>query len=350
MPAAALEVTFQQVLAFRVAATHLTRRLPASAHETAAWGGLQDTVPRAALTALHARMAGVTPQSWEHPSLWQVWFRMSDYVVPARDFGVFTVGALPRGPEQSEPLVRLAAAVAEVLDGRALSNPEVVAALIRRGDFGDRPHFGLREAGAAGRYRIRWDARTVTVIPTPMPLIDPDHARRELARRFLRWHGPAGVRRFGTWAHVPPVDASETFRQLGSEVIPVTVNGEARCLHAGDEEALRGAPPAPGVRFLMQGDPLLATDRELADLPAASVPQPVGDDLGRAVTPRLRNSLAGRVLVDGVVVGSWGRREHHLSVHLWRTPDAAGRRRVLAEAESFAAPIGRPMQIHWLSS
>ncbi len=349
MSAAALQVTFERVFEFRLRQTHLTRRLVSAAHESAAWGGLQDTVPRAALTALHARMRDVNPGSWEHPSLWQVWFRMSDYVVPARDFAVFTVGALPRPRDRVEPLLRTAEAVVDVLQGRSLPNSEVVAALVRRGKVGERPQFALREACAAGRYRIRWDARSVTVIPAATAAVDGDKARRELALRFLRWHGPVTARRFATWAHVPPSDASETFRQLGPELIPVTVNGDHRFLHARDEEGLRTAGPTPGVRLLMLGDPLLALDRELGEPPAASVPGPLHDDRGRPVTPRLRNSLAGRIVVDGALIGSWGRREHHLSVHLWRAVDAATRRRVLAEAESFAGPIGRPVEITWLT-
>jgi len=83
-------------------------------------------------------------------------------------------------------------------------------------------------------------------------------------------------------------------------------------------------------------------DRDLVEPPPASIPDPVHDQLGRPLTRRLRNSLAGRVLIDGAVSGSWGRRQHHLSIYLWETPDAETRERVLAEAESFAGPIGRP--------
>jgi Winged helix DNA-binding domain len=347
---AALQVPFERVLAFRVSQTHLARRLSGEAHGSAAWGGLQDTVPRAGLTALHARMRGVNPASWEHPSLWQVWFRMSDYVIPAQDFGVFTLGALPRERESSEPLLRTAAAAFEVLCGRSLPNAEVVAGLAHLARAGDRPHYALREACAAGRYRIRWDARTVTVIPADTPPVEVEEARRELARRFLRWHGPGTARRFARWAHVPPGDAAETFRQLAPELAPVAVNGERRVVHLDDEQALRNAEPAPGARFLMLGDPLLALDRELTEPPAAPVPPPVRDDLGRPVTRRLCNSLAGRILAGGVLVGSWGRREHHLSVYLWGSVDAATRQQVLAEAESFAGPIGRPIEVRWLSS
>ena len=173
----------------------------------------------------------------------------------------------------------------------------------------------------------------MTVISAAPSSIDGEEARRELARRYLRWHGPGTARRFATWAHVP-----------------VAVNREPRFAHALDEQALRVAEVEPGVRFLMLGDPLLAMDRALFDPPVASRPGPTIDERGRGVSSRLRNSLAGRILVDGALIGSWGRREHHLVVHLWRTPGTATRRRVGAEAASFDGPIGREIEVSWLSS
>ncbi|MGH3657739.1 MAG: hypothetical protein ACRDUA_13880, partial [Micromonosporaceae bacterium] len=38
--------------------THAARRLPPGSHPVAVWGGLQDTVPRAGLLGLHARVEG----------------------------------------------------------------------------------------------------------------------------------------------------------------------------------------------------------------------------------------------------------------------------------------------------
>ena len=53
-------------------------------------------MPRAALLSIHARVEGAHPSSWEDPSLVQVWGpRFSTYVVPARDYAVFTLGRLP---------------------------------------------------------------------------------------------------------------------------------------------------------------------------------------------------------------------------------------------------------------
>ena len=63
--------------------------------ERAAWAGLQDSMPRAALLSLHARVEDVEPSTWAHPSLAQLWGpRYSTYVVAKRDFGLFSVGRL----------------------------------------------------------------------------------------------------------------------------------------------------------------------------------------------------------------------------------------------------------------
>src|SRR5512143_2891404 len=93
-----LELTRSQILAFRRRAAALDERLPCGgrALRRAAWAGLQDTMPRAALLSIHARMAGTEPGSWENPSLLQIWGpRFSTYVVAKRDLAVFTLGRLP---------------------------------------------------------------------------------------------------------------------------------------------------------------------------------------------------------------------------------------------------------------
>src|SRR5438445_13269173 len=93
-----LRVTRRQILAFRRRVGALDERMPMGSQSLrrAAWAGLQDSMPRAALLSLHARVEGVGPTTWEHPSLVQVWGpRFSAYVVPARDVAVFTLGRMP---------------------------------------------------------------------------------------------------------------------------------------------------------------------------------------------------------------------------------------------------------------
>src|ERR1044071_9835236 len=85
------ELPRSQILAFRRHAAALDKRLSHGqrALRRAAWAGLQDSMPRAALLSIHARMAGTEPTSWEDPSLVQVWGpRFSTYVVAKRDLAV----------------------------------------------------------------------------------------------------------------------------------------------------------------------------------------------------------------------------------------------------------------------
>src|SRR6478672_3431752 len=95
---AGLKVTRAQILAFRRRVGALDERLPAGppSLRRAAWAGLQDSMPRAALLSIHARVEGATPTAWDEPSLVQVWGpRYQVYVVAERDLAVFTLGRLP---------------------------------------------------------------------------------------------------------------------------------------------------------------------------------------------------------------------------------------------------------------
>ena len=99
-----LELTRTQILAFRRRVAALDERLPRGrrALRRAAWAGLQDSMPRAALLSIHARMLNTEPGSWEDPSLVQIWGpRFSVYVVAKRDLAVFTLGRLP---DEDRPL------------------------------------------------------------------------------------------------------------------------------------------------------------------------------------------------------------------------------------------------------
>src|SRR5260370_36325766 len=83
-----LELTRQQILAFRRHVGALDARLPpgSASLRRAAWAGLQDSMPRAALLSIHARVEGAEPSSWEHPSLVQLRGpRFSVFVVAACD-------------------------------------------------------------------------------------------------------------------------------------------------------------------------------------------------------------------------------------------------------------------------
>ena len=90
-----LDLTRDQILAHRRKVSALDERLrfAPDALRTAAWAGLQDSMPRAALLSIHARVEGIEPSTWEDPSLVQLWGpRFSAYVVAARDLAAFSLG------------------------------------------------------------------------------------------------------------------------------------------------------------------------------------------------------------------------------------------------------------------
>jgi hypothetical protein len=118
------ELTRSQILTFRRRAAALDQRVPRGQHALrhAVWAGLQDSMPRAALLSIHARMADTAPESWEDPSLVQVWGpRFSAYVVAKHDLAVFTLGRLP---DESGPRKRaqdIAARLQLALAGRRMT-------------------------------------------------------------------------------------------------------------------------------------------------------------------------------------------------------------------------------------
>src|SRR5512140_3875104 len=118
-----LELTRSQILAFRRRVAALDERLPRGrgALRHAAWAGLQDSMPRAALLSIHARMTGTEPGSWDDPSLVQVWGpRFSTYVVAKRDRAVFTRGRLPEGGAPFNRAQEIAAGLEAALAGRRM--------------------------------------------------------------------------------------------------------------------------------------------------------------------------------------------------------------------------------------
>ena len=107
-----LTLTRKQILAFRRHVGGLDERLPRGARSLrrAAWAGLQDSMPRAALLSIHARVEGTEPSTWEDPSFVQVWGpRYHVYVVAERDLPFFTLGGCrkverPDGPPTIWPV------------------------------------------------------------------------------------------------------------------------------------------------------------------------------------------------------------------------------------------------------
>ena len=337
--ATSLELTRSQILAFRRRAAALDERLPRGrrALRRAAWAGLQDSMPRAALLSIHARMAGTQPTSWEDPSLVQIWGpRFSTYVVAKRDLALFTLGRLP---DESGPLKRaqdIAARLRSALAGRRML--QGVAARLMEAKHPNE----LRYAAPTGTVLIRWDgSRQPDIWNAPAPEMHPHEARLELARRYLHVFGPTTPEAFARWAGIGTLSGIDAFETLRKSLTPVrTPIGEAWIL-SQDEPLFRAAPsPAAPARLLPSGDTwflLQGADRELL--------VPNERERGALWTSRV---WPGALLVEGETVGTWRRAEHVLTIQPWRRLSRAQRDAVEAEAGSLPLPgINRPMDIRW---
>ena len=336
--AAQLDLTRAEILAYRRRVNALDERLPAgpASLRRAASAGLQDSMPRAALLSIHARVAETPPDILDDPSLVQVWGpRFSVFVVAAEDAAVFTVGRLPTDPKRRREFEDLADRLEAVLAGRKLPFGEPGRAL------GMHPN-ALRYATTTGRVRLRWDgARQPTIWTVPAPDIDPDEARRELVRRYLHVFGPGTGAAFGEWAGIRPARAVTTFGSLTGEMTPVrTPIGDA-WIRSSDEPAFRepARPPAP-ARLLPSGDAfylLQGPDRELL------VP-----DAARRAELWTSRVWPGAVLVGGQIAGIWRRAGSKLTVEPWRRLSAQERDAGEAEAASLPLPgLDAGIHGHW---
>src|SRR5258705_9396538 len=93
-----LELSREQILPFRRRVGALDEHLSPGADSlrVAAWAGLQDSMPRAALLSIHARVEEMGFDALGHASLAQVWGpRFSLFVVAERDVPIFTLGRYP---------------------------------------------------------------------------------------------------------------------------------------------------------------------------------------------------------------------------------------------------------------
>jgi hypothetical protein len=333
-----LRVTRQQILAFRRRVGALDERMPMGSESLrrAAWAGLQDSMPRAALLSLHARVEGAEPSAWEHPSLAQLWGpRYHTYVVPKRDFALFSLGRHPDGGKGRLRAEQLAARLHAHLDGVHAADRELGPPL------GINPN-ALRYAATTGTVAIRWDgARAPTVWTVPAPKIVRADACRELARRYLRVFGPTTAEGFARWAGISRRSAASAFASLEGSLLPVRSPLGDEWLLAEDERAIRAGETlnAP-ARLLPSGDAYFLLDGAERELLV-----PRADQRARLWTPRV---WPGALLVEGEIRGTWRRAHHTVRIDAWGRLSRGAREAVEAEANALPLPgLDRPIEVLW---
>ena len=333
-----LRLTRQQILAFRRRVGGLEQRMPAGSESLrrAAWAGLQDSMPRAALLSLHARVESVQPSTWEHPSLAQLWGpRYHTYVVAECDFALFSLGRLPDSGKGRLRAERIAERLHAHLDGARMADGEAGRAL------GMNPNT-FKYAATTGTVAIRWEgARAPTVWTVAAAEIDPADACRELARRYLHIFGPTTADGFARWAGISRRSAANAFASLEGSLLPVRSPLGDEWLLADDEPAVRaGETVAAPARLLPSGDAYFLLDGAERELLV-----PRADQRQRLWTSRV---WPGALLVGGEIRGTWRRAQHTVRLDAWARLSHGMRDAIEAEARALPLPgVDPQIEVVW---
>src|ERR687892_1140638 len=367
------------ILAFRLPSHNLTERLGSRSLAKAAVAcGIQETPVGSAAVAFAARVDGVTAEALDRAlrrdrTLVHLWsLRGAPHVVPARNLGTFTAGAMPvdrasfdvflggwakpiaeAGLDPFDLLDRMATAVRSLLDGKTLDVNELRDALLRRVRSlsritrpkearHDMPEPLYRALGLTGQVCIVEGrgtdsvmARTEQWLKTRPPTANPTTARAELARRFLHCYGPATAERFAEWTGRSPKDARAAFELIEGELDELDLGAKQRgWLLASDTKALESPPSPSGARLLPLRDPYLQQRDRATVLPDAAARKKVWQSV----------SGPGAVLVGGEIVGTWRSRldgaRLQVQVETFGRPTREVRSDIEAEAERLALVRG----------
>ena len=335
---APLKLTREQILAFRRRVGSLDARMPMSVESLrrAAWAGLQDSMPRAALLSLHARVEDVGPSTWADSSLAQLWGpRYTTYVVPKRDFALVSLGRYPDDTKGRERAERIAGHLrAQLRDARKIDREIEPEPGVHPNSF--------RYAATTGTVAIRWEgARAPLIWIVPAPELEPAEACRQLARRYLHVFGPTTADGFARWAGISRRGAASAFASLEGSLLAVRTPLGDEWLLAEDEPAMRATEAAPApARLLPSGDPYFLLDGRERELLV-----PRADRRSLLWTSRV---WPGALLVEGEIRGTWRRAQHIVRVESWGRLSRAEREAVETEAGSLPLPgLERAIDVDW---
>jgi hypothetical protein len=331
------------VRAGRLARSHLAGRAPAERLVDVVRDvcGIHAQVMGSAELQLAARVEGVTRADvraalWERRSLAKTWtLRGTLHIHPADELGLWTAARRAVADDDGRPDV--VEAIGEALRGRTVTREELADAVVERVPSAPREElasgwgFHLGDAAVAGLLCFGPpQGQKVTFVHVedwlgPQRSWEPEHALREVARRYAETYGPAGPRQFREWFTSRSFTAAAA-RQLFDEIeVPEPQPGGA----------------ASSLRLLPEYDPYVMGFRERDELVPPAVRQQVaahgkGRYEGPAGTPFL--------VIDGLCTGIWRRKRTAKRVELAVEPArrlTRDERAALAdEAERIGAFLG----------
>ncbi len=359
----ALEASWPQVHAFRLARHHLLRRAPRGAliDVASAIGGAQAQVMSAAelqlATRSRARVEDVRTALWTERTLVKTWLvRGTLHLIPAADLPLYsaamrnltwTPGWFKWLRMSERELDSLVAAMGDALSDRPMTKEELTARVGRgrpahvreaiSGSWGSL----LKPAARRGLLAFGPSRGTNVTLVNPRHWlrgwkdIDTDDATAELARRYLRAYGPATKKDFVRWFGYLRRGRVDPWPALAGELVDVDVEGTRLQLLAEDLRALAKAAPAPSVQLLPPFDPYLMGHSSRDHL---------FDRVHRWKVSRVAGWISAVVLVGGRVEGTWTHARSGDTLVVDVVPfarlSASTRREVGARAEELAAALG----------
>jgi len=327
--------------------------------------GLQAQLLSAAELALSARVAGATQESvrdalWVEKTLVRVWtVRGTIHVIPAEDLSLWMAALGTRRHweskewlEREQLTAKEATVVFETVLGaigeKGSTRAELADAVVARLGARFRPkissgwgallaplmYMGKMCFGPSVGPNVTF-VRADTWIRR-WPRVDPEEARRELVRRFLRAYGPTTLDGISRWFGMKPALFRPLLRSLEPEVVEVTIEGRKGWKLSSDGSVARRR--ASSVRLLPQYDCYV-----IGSHPRDTITH---EAAGTAIRSYKRGQWEGGVgvpvlLVDGIVSGVWDRHERGGRIEIGVHPSVrlTASQRVSIKAE--IARIGR---------
>ncbi|HEX3789500.1 MAG TPA: winged helix DNA-binding domain-containing protein [Pseudonocardiaceae bacterium] len=139
-------------------------------------------------------------------------------------------------------------------------------------------------------------ARWADWVAQPLELPEPERARVELARYYLRAFGPATAADLKWWAGWTVRDTTAALAALEAELAPVRIGGQQAWVLGAELSALSGAEMEPGVRLLPVWDTYSMGYADRARIAGPVEHHRVFDKVGNATS---------MLLVDGEAAGLW---------------------------------------------
>lgn len=169
-------------------------------------------------------------------------------------------------------------------------------------------------------------------------LVPSAQGTAELARRFLHAYGPATPRTFADWLGSTPAQAKRLWRQIETELEPVTAAGKKAFILQSDRESFRCADAEESLLLLGPHDPYLDIRDRAILLEDTAAQRQVWRTVGNP----------GVILKGGKIIGIWKTRTQReklsVTTTLWEPLSSPEQRELERQMEGYASFRGLALQ------